>query len=129
MTDDGDGRDGPDCSPSPDGDRQARIDELLAALADVRRRYVLYYLRNEHQASLTETARQVAAWDCDRSPSAVRDETLEGVEIELYHVHLPMLEEADVLEYDERSEQLVFRDPPSLVECCLDQCLDGDLEE
>lgn len=121
-------RDGPDCSPVPDDDRQARIDELLGALADARRRYVLYYLRDERQASLTETARQVAAWDCDRPLSAVRDETLEDVEIQLYHVHLPVLEEADILEYDERSEQLVFRDPPSLVESCLDQCVDDDLD-
>ncbi|RKD97551.1 DUF7344 domain-containing protein [Halopiger aswanensis] len=121
-------RDGPDCSPVPDDDRAARIDELLTALADARRRYVLYYLRDERRASLTETARQVAAWDSDRSPTAVRDETLEDIEIQLYHIHLPMLEEADILEYDDRSEQLVFRDPPSLVECCLDQCLDDDLE-
>lgn len=107
------------------GDRdEERIDELLSALADSHRRYALSYLRDAERASLTETARQVAARKRGCAPPAVPDASLEAVEIRLIHVHLPILKETSLVEYDERSEQLVFRDPPALVERCLDHCFD-----
>lgn len=110
-----------------DGGRQDRFDEILTALSDTHRRYALHYLQNEEQASLTETAKHVAAWKHDCPPTEIQDDRIDDLEIQLYHNHLPMLEEMCLVEYDDRSEQLVFRDPPELVELCLDHCADQDL--
>lgn len=110
-----------------DGGHQERFDEILGALADTHRRYVLHYLQDEKQASLTETAQHVAAWKHDCPPAEVQDDQIEDLKIQLYHNHLPMLEDLCLLEYDNRSEQLVFRDPPELVELCLHHCADRDI--
>ncbi|MDS0476887.1 hypothetical protein [Natrinema sp. 1APR25-10V2] len=110
-----------------DGGQQERFNEILTALADTHRRYVLYYLQDEEQASLTETAKHVAAWKQDCPPTEIQDKRIENFEIQLYHNHLPLLEEMCLVEYDDRSEQLVFRDPPELVDLCLDHCTDQDL--
>lgn len=118
---------GADASNSIAADSGQRIDEIFTALADIRRRYVLYCLRAETRASLTDIVAQVAAWEHETSVDDIPDESLESLKIELYHNHLPTLRESSVIEYDERSEQLVYRDPPALVERCLEHCADQDL--
>lgn len=114
-------------TPISDGGQQERFDEILGALADAHRRYILHYLQDEEQASLTETAKHVAAWKHNCPPAEIQDERITDLEIQLYHNHLPMLEDLCLVEYDDRSEQLVFRDPPELVELCLDHCADREL--
>lgn len=104
-----------------------RADEILTALADARRRYVLYYLRDEKQASLAEIAKQIVAWEREASVDTVSDKTPEKIKVQLYHSHLPKLREASIVEYDDRSKQLVLRDSPELVELCLDHCAEHDL--
>lgn len=109
--------------------QQNRFDEILSALADTHRRYILYYLQEEERASLTSVAQQIAAWKQDRPPAEVQDGVVDDLEIRLYHNHLPRLEDMCLIEYDDRSKQMVFRDPPELVELCLDHCVDRDLPE
>lgn len=110
-------------------DGGARLDDFFRALADSRRRYALYYLREEERASLAETARQVAAWEHECPPDDVSDETVENLKIDLYHNHLPRLRDATLLEYDQRSGMLVYRDPPDLVSACLDLSYPRDRSE
>lgn len=117
------------CNAVPTSGQQQRLDEILSALADTRRRYVLHYLQTERQASLTDAARQVAAWQHECSPTDIRDELLEDLETRLYHADLPMLEDLRLIEYDDRSGQLLFREPPALVEMCLDHCADRELPD
>jgi len=110
-----------------DGSR--RIDEILTAIADTHRRYVLYHLRDVEQASVTDTAKQVVAWKEENPPSAVTDDAVERWELRLSHNHLPAFEEISLIEYDDRSEQLAFSDPPELVDLCLEHCADRDLPD
>lgn len=109
--------------------QQDRFDEILSALADTDRRYILYYLREEGRASLTSVAQQVGAWKQECPPAEVKDEVVNDLEIRLYHTHLPRLEDMCLIEYDDRSKQMVFRDSPELVELCLDHCADRERPE
>lgn len=109
------------------GDRRQRFDEILAALADTRRRYVLYYLRSEKRGSVTDVARQIVAWEEAHPSEDAPDELLEDLILTLHHAHLPKLRKAALIEYDERSKQLVFCDPPKLAERCLEYCMERDL--
>ncbi|MDS0476861.1 hypothetical protein [Natrinema sp. 1APR25-10V2] len=127
MAEDNNRRDENQDSSHTASDGSRRMDEILTALADTHRRYVLYHLQDVEQASVTDTAEQVAAWKEENPPPAVPDDAVEQCELRLSHHHLPTLEEMSLIEYDDRSKQLVFTDPPELVDLCLDHCADRDL--
>lgn len=124
MSDDGSSREGgdeirastePRC---PDGGF-SDIDTLLSALSNIRRRYVLYYLQDERTATLDEMARQIFAWEREIPIEMVSPDDAESVRAALYHNHLPVLTDAALVEYDERSEALRYRDPPKVLELLL----------
>lgn len=104
-----------------------RPDEILAALSDFRRRHILYCLQDDERASLTDIAQQVAAWKQECPPEDVSEKSIAEFKIQLYHCHLPKLQEADIVEYDMRTEMVVFRAPHDLVEMCLEYCESHDL--
>lgn len=73
-------------------------DEYYRLLSDERRRTVLRALTDvERPIAVGELAREVAERETDggASVSAVR-----GVETDLHHVHLPMLDDHGIVEYD-----------------------------
>lgn len=104
-------------------DEGSHLDDVLAALADQRRRYALHYLREEQCASLAEIAEQIAAWEQDRSVDEVSDDTRAEIEIALFHQHLPQLREAGMIDYDEGSKIMAFQEPSEIADLCLDQCI------
>lgn len=101
----------------------ASIDEILSALAAKRRRYVLYYLQEEETAALDDLARQLAAWETDRSPTEVSESAIERVRVQLYHDHLPKLAASHLIEFDERSKYVRYKHPPTLLEKFLRWCM------
>lgn len=107
--------------------REARVDEIFTVLSDSRRRYVLYALQDEPQASVTDITRQIIAWEHEVPAETVPDEVVAEIETLLVHSHLPQLRNAGLVDYDQRSEQLVRRDLPALVEICLEHCAEHDL--
>lgn len=95
-------RTAPDAPPWYQRFTAAETDEesvLYRVLADERRRTVLTVLR-EHDTPVSESqlARLVAAREAVASPSAITSADRERVQISLYHVHLPHLEAADLVE-------------------------------
>jgi len=85
-----------------DGDRgiSSTLDATLDLLANRRRRYVLYCLRERRDAlSVADLAEQLLAWERDDPP----DDVDEQVVADLHHCHLPRLEEAGAVTYDEES--------------------------
>lgn len=104
-----------------EADEASHLNDVLAALADHRRRYVLHYLQEEQRASLTVLAEQLAAWERDRPVDEVTNDTRSEMEIALYHRHLPQLREADMIDYDEDSEMVVFQEPSEVTEHFLEQ--------
>lgn len=98
------------------------ISEFLQVLANQRRRYALYFLRDEERSTLDELAKLIAAQEHETSPEEVDEQAYRNVRIDLYHAHLPKLEETGVIAYDRQSGQLCYRQLPGPMGEFLDYC-------
>ncbi len=80
----------------------SRLDDVFGALADPRRRLVVqYFLRSSDDvATVTDLARYVA----DRREA----EEFESVAVALHHKDVAKLAEADVIQYDPRTETVRY---------------------
>lgn len=83
--------------------RDERTDAILRALSDGERREIVAYLRRgeDDLASVDELAAFLAARDVPTADETSR--TRESAAIAARHVHLPLLSEQDVVEFDARS--------------------------
>lgn len=95
------------------------IDDVLEAVADSTRRFVLQYLRDNEVASVDELARVVAAREADTTPDAVPEEAEERASLRLSHGHLVKLADLRLVEYDVRSATVRYSDPPRRLEAVL----------
>lgn len=91
---------------------ELRLDRYFDALAGSRRRCVLYYLNRHGSANVDELARQVTARETGLSEEDLPEEDYESVRRELHHKHLPKLADCGLIEYDLRSGDTRFHDPP-----------------
>lgn len=98
------------------------ISEFLQVLANKRRRYALYYLRDQECSTLDDLSKQIAAQEHATSPEEVDEQAYKNVRINLYHAHLPKLEETGVIAYDRQSGQLCYRQLPEPMGELLDYC-------
>jgi len=86
-------------------------DEIFHLLQTNRRRDALRYLkRHEGPVRMRDLAEQVAAWENDTTVRALSSRQRQRVYIPLYQTHLPKLDEAGVIEYDQ-SRGVVERTP------------------
>lgn len=75
-------------------------DGRLRVLADRRRRYALYRLKeSETPMTVADPADDVVRRETDRSPAAAQDERAR-IYVSLYHNHLPKLAEAALVRFD-----------------------------
>lgn len=75
-------------------------DEYYRLLTSRRRRVLLYVLADQSDSlSVREVAKQVAKAESDDGTPASK-ETVDEVRIDLHHVHLPMLSDHGVVDYD-----------------------------
>jgi len=81
------------------------LDAVYRSLANKRRRYILTFLR-ESEAEVTRLDDLVdyVVQQETHSPSPDR----ETIRIDLYHVHLPLLADAGVIDFDARSEMVQY---------------------
>lgn len=104
---------------TPDGGHTP-LNRILISLQVNRRRYLLYYLQEEDSCDLDDAAQHVAAWEqgCDLSdvPPKIHDR----IQMELYHIHLPKLEQLNIIDYDKRSGGIRLRDPPDKLDAFLE---------
>ena len=80
------------------------LDHFYRLLGDWRRRVILYLLSESD--TRVHSVSTIASWIADvegRNDSSVTD-----IEIELRHKHLPKLAESGMIEYDARSEVVVY---------------------
>lgn len=83
--------------------------EVFDAVKNLRRRYALYYLKQQGQpVELGALAEQVAAWENDTTVDRVTTEQRKSVYSALYQTHLPKLEEAGVINYDQTEGVVEF---------------------
>lgn len=101
-------------------------------LSNNRRRYALYYLNDQPDGvasveALTENVFTIerttetpegtlASSASDIGPAGDPEDQQTGIRTELQHVHLPKLEDAGILEHDQRSETVRYWSQPSLEE-------------
>lgn len=116
MSDDGTEQSSIQETPIVDGGEKPLLSRVFAALANRRRRYVLYYLRDHDHAQIDELAVQIAAWEHDILEAEVSGEDVDRISTDLVHSHLPKLEEYGLVEYDRRSDTVRYTYPPSLLD-------------
>ena len=76
-------------------------DGVVARLADVRRRRIVSVLEDgDGTIGRRALARRVAAREIRDRPAAVSESTVDTVETSLYHVHIPILRRAGLVESD-----------------------------
>ena len=90
------------------------LDQVFDVLANRRRRYVLYYLREVDDG--VATVQDVAEYVLGTEDELDVSDTLRSIDTALHHVHLPKLEAAGIVEYDSRSETIRYWGQPSLDE-------------
>lgn len=89
---------------SPASDAFSR-DDVFDLLGNRRRRYILYYLqKSDEPVDVEQLAKQVAAWIDDVPVTSISERTHQSVYVSLYQSHLPKLDEAGVVEYDQSNK-------------------------
>ena len=91
-------------------------ERIFGALANKRRRYVLYYLQDHNHMDVETLAHQIAAWEEDLPIEDVPEDVYESVLTNLLHSHLPKLADYGLIEYDARSGTIRYTDVPPLLE-------------
>jgi len=98
--------------------RTPSFDTLFDLLADNRRRYALYALTETEDglADVEMLADEVALWEARTGDAKLTEALRETVADELRETHLPRLADADVVEFDERSDVVRYWRQPTLEE-------------
>lgn len=78
------------------------LDEIHGALSHRRRRCVIYELCQTEQLSVPELTDRLLEWDVLGSDNRNRSAVLTS----LQHTHLPVLEHANVVEYDSTAQSV-----------------------
>ena len=100
---------------APSRDRELSKEEIFDVLHNQRRRYVLqYFKRFEDPVSLSDLAKQVAAWEYRTSIEEVTNEQKKRVYTTLQQTHLEKMQQANIVEYD--PEQNLVRATPQTEE-------------
>ncbi|MFP8952577.1 ArsR family transcriptional regulator [Natrialbaceae archaeon A-arb3/5] len=77
-------------------------DVIFELLKNRRRREVLaYLLEAEETVTLGELAEQIAAWENDTEVNALSSDQRKRVYVALYQTHLPKMDDAGIVEYDQ----------------------------
>jgi len=76
-------------------------DLIFDVLKNRRRRYTLHYLKQQGRpVELSDLAEQVAAWENDKTVSALTANERKSVYTSLYQTHLPKLADAGIVDYN-----------------------------
>lgn len=99
-------------SPPPDS---LTKDSIFDLLSEARRRYVLSCLTDHGTLALPDLADEVADREHDVPLPQVSEETVLRVYLSLYHKHIPKLEQADVVVYDQESDRVALAENADLL--------------
>jgi DNA-binding transcriptional ArsR family regulator len=81
------------------------LDALFRALANPTRRRVLGHLLEQEKATFEELTDVLVGWVASEGVVVGPDER-ERIEIGLYHEHLPVLADSDLVEYDTETNEV-----------------------
>ena len=104
-----------------DGDERLSKDVIFELLKNRRRREVLAYLLDaEETVTLGELAEQIAAWENDTDVNALSSDQRKRVYVALYQTHLPKMDDAGIVEYDQDRGLISLSDNADLLMMYLD---------
>ena len=102
-------------------DERLSKDVIFELLKNRRRREVLtYLLEAEETVTLGELAEQIAAWENDTEVSALSSDQRKRVYVALYQTHLPKMDDAGIVEYDQDRGLISLSDNADLLMMYLD---------
>jgi hypothetical protein len=79
-------------------------DVVFDILSSPRRRYVIYYLqRVDEPIELTRLAEEVAAWENETTVEELTSQQRKRVYVSLYQTHVPKLDDANIVDYDQEA--------------------------
>jgi len=88
-------------------DEQSQRGEIFDLLSNQRRRYAIHYCKREDEpVTLGDLAEHVAAWELDKTVEEVTSAERKRVYTSLQQSHLPTLERAGIIEFDDRTIEL-----------------------
>ena len=100
-------------------DDSSRRGEIFDLLSNRRRRYAIHYCKRVGEpVQLGELAEQVAAWELDKEIQELSSAERKRVYTALQQTHLPTLERADVIEFENHTIELT--DEAAALEVYLD---------
>lgn len=91
------------------GEESLTQDVVFDVLSSARRRYVLHLLKTEGEMELTELAEHVAAQENDTTVEELTKQQRKRVYVSLYQTHVPKLEDAGLVEYDQETSMVELR--------------------
>lgn len=92
-------------------ERTLSQDTVFDILSNSRRRYVLYYLRQQTEpVQLTTLAEHVAAWENDTDVESLREQERKRVYVSLYQTHVPKLADTGLVRYDKEEGTVALAD-------------------
>lgn len=101
-------------------------DVAFDILSSPRRRYVLYYLKQEERpVELGELANQIAAWENEIEVEDLSRQQRKRVYVSLYQTHIPKLEDAGIIDYDSDSGMIELSERAGEIDEYLGDAGDG----
>ncbi|MFA9417259.1 hypothetical protein [Natrinema sp. HArc-T2] len=86
---------------------ESRQGEIFDLLSNQRRRYAIHYCKREDDpVTLSDLAEHVAAWELNKEVEEITSTERKRVYTSLQQSHLPTLERANVIEFDDRTIEL-----------------------
>lgn len=104
--------------------RDDDIDRLLRALSVRRRRYALALLRDLGTLTLADLADELAEREYGETIDRIPAEDVKALYMSLYHRHVPKLEAADLVEYNQERDLVAPTDRVAALDDTLDDLLE-----
>jgi hypothetical protein len=86
------------------------VNEVFRGLADSKRRIVLATILEHWTVTLPDLAEVVAEGTNSRNAAEISDETIRDIYMTLYHTDVPLLEEANLIEYHQDDDLVAGTD-------------------
>lgn len=103
------------------------FDTVLDLCRDQHRRIILAVLLEEHRSlTMNDLTKAILKYNHQTSVTEVPEEVLTEIHVSLYHVHIPMLESAGVVEYDPERQHVVPTEQFDQLQSSLSAIIDAD---
>jgi len=83
------------------------LDPVFTAMANERRRIALYFLQKHRTVSLPDLAELVAEREYGKNVCELSGDRVKRLYLAFYHDHIPVLENADLVRYEQESDLVV----------------------